>query len=232
MTPQTAAKQAEQAFQQAEKKARENPTDPEAAWQFGRACYDWAEFAASASQRRTIAEQGIAACRRAVQEHPKLAPAHYYLAMDLGQLAQTERLGALKLIHEMDAEFKTVAELDPKFDYAGAYRSLGLLYRDAPGWPTSIGNRHKARDYLQKAVEVAPDYPENWLSLLESYLSWGDKEKVASQLGTAEGKLQAARQQLAGPNWEWAWQDWDRRWQKIKSRAAAKAIESPRGGNR
>ena len=32
------------------------------------------------------------------------------------------------------SEFKTAADLDNNFDYAGPERSLGLLYRDAPAW--------------------------------------------------------------------------------------------------
>ena len=66
--------------------------------------------------------------------------------MNLGQLARTELLGALKLVKEMEREFKTAADLDKQFDYAGPERCLGLLYRDAPGWPASIGSRRKARD--------------------------------------------------------------------------------------
>src|SRR5206468_3539257 len=97
---------------------------------------------------------------------------------------------------------------------------LGLLYLDAPGWPTSIGSRTKARLHLRTAVELSPDYPENWLCLLEAFLKWGDKSAVQSQLAQSEEMLKRARKIFTGENWESSWQDWDRRWEKIKGKAA------------
>ena len=64
--------------------------------------------------------------------------------MNLGQLARTEYLGALTLVKQMEQEFKAAGGLDPQFDHAGPKRNLGLLYRDAPGWPVSIGNPSKS----------------------------------------------------------------------------------------
>ena len=111
--------------------------------------------------------------------------------MNLGQLARTETLGALKLVREMEREFKTAAELDGHFDYAGPERSLGLLYRDAPGWPVSIGSRRKAREWLEQAEKLAPEYPENHLNLVESYLQWHDR-------AGGEARIAGAGRPLAG----------------------------------
>jgi tetratricopeptide (TPR) repeat protein len=207
---------------------RHSPNDTNAAWQFGRACFDWADFAVNEQQRETIAEQGITACQRALHLNAQSAPARYYLAMNRGQLARTKTLGALKLVQEMEADFKTAIELDPSFDHAGPHRSLGLLYRDAPGWPTSIGSRAHALEHLTKAVELSPDYPDNQLSLLEAWLQWGEKKKVYSSIEAVEAVLSAARQKLTGPDWQASWQDWDERWKKIKAKATFARTESPR----
>jgi len=214
---------ADRAFYQAQARFNKNPADPESAWQFALACFDLADLATNNSRRAEIAEQGIAACRQALRHDPKLAPAHYYLAMNLGELARTKKIGAFKLIDEMEFEFKAAIALDPKLDHAGPDRSLGLLYRDAPGWPTSIGNRNNARTHLRRAVELSPDYPDNWLSLLEAYLKWGDKSAAQAQLPAAEAALEKARKTLTGETWALSWQDWDRQWEKIK----AKTSESP-----
>ena len=96
------------------------------------------------SERADIAQQGIAAAWQALARESNSAPAHYYLGMNLAQLAQTKMLGALKIVDRMEREFTTTRELDEHFDYAGADRNLGLLYRDAPSIG-SIGNRSKAR---------------------------------------------------------------------------------------
>src|SRR5205814_413219 len=92
---------AEQKYQEARKRFQNNTNDAEAAWQFGRACFDRAEFARNDEQREEIAKQGIAACRSLVGRDPKSAPGHYYLAMNLGQLARTKTLGALRIVEEM-----------------------------------------------------------------------------------------------------------------------------------
>src|SRR2546421_630302 len=88
------------------------------------------------------------------------------------EITEKKYLGALKLVDEMEREFKIVAELDPHFDFAGADRNLGMLYHETPGWPVSIGNRKKARQHLERSRELAPDFPENHLYLLEAYLKW------------------------------------------------------------
>ena len=94
------------------------------------------------------------------------------------------------MVREMEREFKTAYDLDEHFDYAGAARCLGLLYRDAPGWPLSVGSRHKARDWLEQAVKLAPGYPDNQLNLIESYWQWKDHEAASNALQnlTASGR--------------------------------------------
>ena len=210
---------------------KESPASIEAAWQFARACFDLAELAKTSSERAALAEEGIAACRAAIARKYGSAPAHYYLAMNFGQLARTKAIGALKLVHEMENEFNTAIELDEKFDHAGAHRSLGLLYKDAPGWPTSIGSRSKARLHLRKAVELSPDYPDNRLCLLEAFLEWGERRLVLDDLPALTELLESARKKFTGEEWELSWRDWDARFEKLKSKAAAESgrAVSPRG---
>jgi len=218
-----AASRAERLFAEAQQRFRAAPTNAEAAWQFGRAAFDQAELATDDSQRAAIAEKGVAACRQTIARDSKVAPAHYYLALNLGQLARTKTLGALRLVKQMEAEFKTAIALDPGFDYAGAQRSLGLLYFEAPGWPTSIGSRAHARFHLRKAAELAPAYPENRLCLLEAYLAWGEKKTARAELKTTEEMLKKARDLFAGEQGTANWEDWEKRWAKIK----VKATEPP-----
>ena len=208
---------------------RAAPTNSEIAWQFGRACFDWAEFATNNTQRAEIAEQGIAACRRLIAREPKSAPGHYYLAMNLGQLARTKHLGALKIVDEMEREFKSTRDLDEHFDYAGPDRNLGLLYFEAPVIG-SIGSRSKARQHLQRAVEVAPAYPENRLNLIEADLKWGDRNGARRELAALDAFGSVARTNFAGDTWAASWVDWEARLKKARWRTeeAARPIVSPR----
>jgi hypothetical protein len=183
-----------------------------AAWQFGRACYDLNDFVTNKAGRADLANQGIAACRQAVASESNSVPGHYYLAIELGLLADTKRnLAAYKLVREMEREFKTADELNEHFDYAGPARCLGLLYRDAPGWPISVGSRHKAREWLDKAVKLAPDYPENRLNLAESEWQWKDREVARNELQKLDVLWPSAQTNFAGEAWEQSWNDWTAR---------------------
>ncbi len=211
--------QAEAAFHEAQTKFRLAPKDSEAGWQFARRCFDLAEFATNDAERADTASLGVAACRQILERAPKSAPAHYYLALDLGQLARTKSLGALNLVNEMEDHLLAAIASNPRFDYAGPHRSLGMLYRDAPGWPISIGSRSKARLHLEKAVELSREFPENVLVPLESYLKWNDLSEVRANLKTAGEVLEKGRKQFSGPEWAADWKDWQERWEEIKKKA-------------
>jgi tetratricopeptide (TPR) repeat protein len=213
---------------EAQAKFKASPTNTSTAWEFGRAAFDLAEFATNKTERAQIAEQGISACRTALQQDAKSAAAHYYLGLNLGQMARTRGLSALRLIKEMETEWKTAATLDPKFDFGGPHRSLGLLYRDAPSFG-SIGSRPKAREHLAKAIELAPNYPENRLELIESCLDWGDRNGARRELKALESIWPVAQKELQGPLWDKNAANWEAQLQKFKTKIEEPAkIETPR----
>lgn len=214
-----------EALDVAEEVWRKNPQDKDAAWQFARACFDLAEV--DELNRARIAEEGIDACRKALQRHTN-AGTYYYLALNLGQLARTKKLGALKLVGQMETALEEAIKLDPKFDYAGPHRTLGMLYRDAPGWPASIGSRSKAKQQLLKAIELVPDYPDNQISLIESYIEWGELKNARAAVGNAISPIRQARLNFMGDRWRDSWRDWDQRWERIRRKTDVN-LSSPRG---
>jgi len=224
------AKRAEKAFADAKTRFEADTNNAEAAWQFGRACYDWADYAASDTRKAEIARLGIAACRKLVEKDTNSAPGHYYLAMDLGQLADARRgFEGLRIVSQMEAEFKIALGLDSKMDFAGPDRNLGLLYWQTPGWPISLGSKTKARQHLQQALKVSPDYPENHLNLLEAELKWGDTDSVIRGLKALDELWPAARNKLTGDEWASSWADWDKRHDALEKKAGSlKASDVPR----
>src|ERR1035441_3876400 len=220
---------AKQNFQSAQAHYREAPGEATAAWKFARACFDLADLATSKTERASLAEQGIAAAQQAVARESNSAPAHYYLGMNLGQLARTRGLSALKLVNQMEHEFTRAHDLDEQFDWAGPARNLGLLYRDAPAFG-SIGSRSKARDHLKRAVELAPRYPENGLNMIETYLQWGEPNNAQRELATLEAAWPSARTNFVGAAWAASWADWESRRQKLKKKIEdpPKALGAPR----
>jgi len=209
-----------------------DPTNSVAAWEFGRAVFDRAEFATNNTERAALATQGIEACREALAHDSSSAAAHYYLGMNLGQLARTKSLGALKIVGQIEREFEAARRLNDRLDFAGPDRNLGLLYRDAPSIG-SVGSRSKARQHLLRAAVLAPSYPGNRLALGESAARWRDTKTVLRELEALDKLWSAAQAKLAGPEWEPSWAEWKARRDqlRIKAQALAKPLTSPHGAN-
>jgi tetratricopeptide (TPR) repeat protein len=221
---------ARQALHQAKARSQIEPNSVQAGWQLGRAYFDLAEFATNSAERAELAQEGIAACQHALAQASNSAPAHYYLGLNLGQLARTRILGALKLVSQMEGEWLIARALDERLDYGGPDRSLGLLYRDAPTIG-SIGSRSKAREHLQRAQDLVPDYPENRLNLIETELKWGNRKDAQRDLKLLKEALPAARTSFPAEAWAESWADWENRVQTLRKalEEPSKVLESPRG---
>jgi len=215
-------------FREAQGRYRHDPANPKAAWEFGRACFELAECATRQAQRAEIASQGIAACRQAIARASNSGPAHYYLGVNLGQMARTKGFGALKLVDLMRQELDLARSLDEQVDYAGSDRNLGQLYRDAPAI-LSIGNRAQAAQHLRRAVTLAPDFPDNHLELIEGYLKWGEHDQARRELKALETSWPAARAKLTGPAWAASWADWESQLKKFKreTEGTHEVLEAP-----
>lgn len=185
------------------------------AWKFAEACFEWAEFSSNNTQRASLAQEGITAARFATEMAPNVAAGHFFLAMNKGQLARTKSLGALPLVKEMEDSLQRAIMLDAKFDHAAADRSLGMLYMDAPGWPASIGSKSKAKKHLERAVELVPDYPTNYLTLMEAYLRWENAEALQTAMAKFRRLIPVAKEKYSGAKWQQSWQDWELRWKLL-----------------
>jgi hypothetical protein len=210
--------QAQEVLVAAQSRYDAEPTNTIVAWQLGRAAFNRGEFATNDTERAALAVQGIGVCRKTLERDPKCAPAHYYLGLNLGQLARTKLLGALPLVGEMERGFKTARALDENFDYAGPDRFLGQLYFQAPGCPASVGSHSKARKHLERAAELAPDYPENRLNLAEGYVKWRDKKSLQRELDALATLWPAAQTNFTGVEWEAAWLEWQPRYDKLRAK--------------
>jgi len=217
-TNQVYAHRAEKAFLAAGLNYATAPDTATNCWQLGRTAFDWCQFATNDIQRADVAKAGITAGQRLTAADPKSAVGHYYLAMDYGELAEAEApsLAAYRLVKEIEREFQIALKLDPHLDFAGPDRNLGLLYRDAPGWPISIGNKWRAYDHLQAAATNAPDYPENLLNLAESQIKWRMTDDAQKTLHDLDVRWPASQTNFTGEAWQESWEDW------IARRAAAK----------
>ena len=208
---------AEKGLMEARRALATTPEDVERIWQLGRALYFRAEFTIG-KERGELAEEGIAVCESGLARAPDSAECHYYLAMNQGQLAREKLWGALGLVRAMRDHLRLAALAKPKLDHAGPDRCLGLLFRDAPGWPVSVGDGKAAVVHLDRAYSLASDYPENLLVLLESRLKRGDRKAAKILMSQGGAVLEKAKLILEGPHWEPYHHDWAARWKDIRAR--------------
>lgn len=194
------------------------------AWQFALAAFDWADAQSNDRDRARIAQLGIDACHAALALQTNGAEAHYFLALNLGQLAQTKTLGALRIVPRIEQAFLAALASDETIDNAGPDRGLGLLYLEAPGWPTSVGNRAKARKHLLRAVELAPLHPGNRLALAEALLEWRERAAAREQLDAIDRDWTTNRLRLAASKWDADWRVWLSRRNTLAGRFKLPAI--------
>ena len=212
-------------FHRTQLQFQSNTNNAAAAWEFARACFNVADFITNSTEHAEVARLGIAASRQAILLEPDSVAGHYYLGLNDGELARVETLGALRLVRQMEREFKMASRLDRRFDDAGPERTLGLLYRDAPGWPISIGNRRKALQWLQDAEKTAPASPENHLNLLETYLQWHQRADAEQEWQKLNALWPVAKTNLTGQVWAQSWADWTTR-RDAAGRALGKTLKT------
>ncbi len=151
-----------------EQAARALNDDYDAQWQAAQALAFLAENETRAGFRREAAKRGIVLARRARALKPDRAEGHYWYAINVGLLADVDRAYGLDAVNEMETALKRAIEIDERYDVAGPVRVLGILHLRTPAPPASIGSPRKGLRLLQQAVELFPDYPENYLYLAEA----------------------------------------------------------------
>ncbi|MDA9557430.1 hypothetical protein N9R79_08025 [Vibrio sp.] len=119
------------------------------------------------------------------QDHVKSDPDNMKLRLwygiNLASLAGEDGgLGALDYVKEAKKQFEIVIETDPNTQFGSAYTSLGSLYYQVPGWPIAFGDDDKAKEMLEKGLEINPNGMDSnfWYA---SYLAEDGQDKKALQ---------------------------------------------------
>jgi tetratricopeptide (TPR) repeat protein len=104
-------------------------------------------------------------------------------------------LGALDLAKSARDAATAAAAIDDAALDAGAYTALGVLYYKVPGWPIGFGNDKRAKEYLDKALAIAPD-------AVDVNYFYGDFMVEQGKKQRARGLLEKALQALHRPGRE------------------------------
>ncbi|MDY0059484.1 MAG: tetratricopeptide repeat protein [Myxococcota bacterium] len=166
-----------------QKVLEEDPSNAEAAWKLSRAAVWWGDHAPK-GKREEIHKKGMNWGKQAIKLDPQNPEAHYWTAANMGSYGRAHGImESLSMIKPMKAECETILRLDK--NYWRAHMLLGMLYREAPGWPVSIGDDGKAVEELKRAVALAPRIPRALFELGLGYLENGDEELARKTLQQA-----------------------------------------------
>ncbi|HEX7778509.1 MAG TPA: TRAP transporter TatT component family protein [Vicinamibacterales bacterium] len=147
--------------------------DFEAAWKLAKACY-WIGTHDEEARRRPALERGVAAGEQAVKLKPDAPEGHFWMAANMGALAESFGLGqGLKYRGRIRDELQRVLAMDPAWQQGSADRALGWWYHMVPG--LFGGSEKKAEEHLRKALSFNPKSTATLYFLAEVLLEAGKK---------------------------------------------------------
>jgi tetratricopeptide (TPR) repeat protein len=169
-----------------------DPRNFDAAWKLARADY-WLGGHAPDAERRRFLEQGIDAGRKAVALQPNRPEGHFWIAANMGALAESFGLRqGLKYRKPIKEELETVLRLDPGFQQGSADRALGRWYFKVP---SLFGGSHKeAEAHLRASLGYNPNSTASHFFLAEVLLDDGRRDE-------ARGELQKIIDAPIDPDW-------------------------------
>jgi tetratricopeptide (TPR) repeat protein len=151
-----------------------NPKDFESAWKLARAAY-WLGGHVPADERRQQFERGIKAATTATQLEPNKPEGHFWLAADMGAMAEGFGLrNGIRYRGPIKTELETVLELDPGFQQGSADRALGRWYFRVPR--LFGGSKDKGIEHLKASLVHAPQSTATHFFLAEQYLDMDKKD--------------------------------------------------------
>ena len=159
-----------------------NPQAFEAAWKLARVDYWLGGHVPEAEQRKWF-EAGIDAGRKAVAIAPDKAEGHFWIAANMGTLAESFGLRAgLKYRKPIREELETVLRIDPGYREGSADRALGRWYDKVPG--LFGGSSKLAEEHLKKALTYDPNSTATHYFLAEMYEDDGRKAEARAEAQT------------------------------------------------
>jgi hypothetical protein len=139
------------------RRASETPADIESGWKLARACY-WMGTSGPDAQdtRRRWLQDGIAAARVVIAQAPTRPEGHFWLAANMGALAEAHGLReGIRYRRPTREALETVLKLDPGYLDGSADRALGRWFFKVPG--LMGGDKVRAEQHLRKALAYKPD---------------------------------------------------------------------------
>ena len=186
-----------------EQRLASSPKDFDSVWKLARVCY-WLGGHAPDDRRRAYLERGIEAARTASILEPARPEGHFWMAANMGTLAESFGLRqGLRYRGPIKEALETVLKLDPRFMGGSADRALGRWYFKVPR--LFGGSNDRSVEHLRRSLTYDPGSTVSHYFLAETLLDMGRR---------ADARRELEKVLAAPPNPEWAPED-----QEYKGRA-------------
>ena len=154
-------------------------SDFTSAWKAARARYWLGGHTTGADVRRQF-ESGASAARQAIALQPGRPEGHFWLAANLGALAETQGgMTGLRVRKEIKRELEQVLALDPAFQDGSADRALGRWYLKVPR--LFGGSRSRSEMHLRRSLTYNPNSTASLYFLAETLLA-DDRPREAADV--------------------------------------------------
>jgi tetratricopeptide (TPR) repeat protein len=170
-----------------------NPKDFDSAYRLSQARYWLGTNGLPEAERKPALEAGIAAARSAIALNPNRPEGHFWLAANMGALAESYGLRqGIKYRGQIKDALLTTLKLDPAFLDGSADRALGRWYFKVPG--LFGGSNKESEAHLRKSLTYNPNSIISHIFLAETLEDMGRKDEARTE-------AQAAIAAPVDPNW-------------------------------
>jgi tetratricopeptide (TPR) repeat protein len=161
---------------------QDDPKSELAAWRLSMACYFTGHrLTKEKEQQRTIFSEGRDAALSAITVNPSCAPCHFWVAVNMALYGEaTGIFKAISSLGDIRDHLRESIKLDPKFGNGSAYRVMGVIDQKLPG--IFGGSNARARENFEKALQVAPYEPLNYLAMIKLLRDEMGKEDEARMI--------------------------------------------------
>lgn len=150
------------------------------AWKLARISY-WLGTKLPEAERRAALERGVNAGGAAVRLAPGRPEGHFWLAADMGALAESFGLiQGLKYRGRIKSELERVMAIDADWQDGTAECALGEWYYEVPA--LLGGSRTKAKEHLQRVLAAHPQQKTALSFLAEVFIAEGRKDEARGLL--------------------------------------------------
>ena len=161
-----------------------DPRDFESAWKLARARYWLGTHGLPEADRKAALELGVAAGRTAAALEPGRPEGHFWMAANMGALAESFGLRqGIRYRGAIKEALETVLALDRGFQYGSADRALGRWYFEVPR--LFGGSDRKSEEHLRQALSYNEDSIITRVFLAETLWALGRKDEARAELRTA-----------------------------------------------